>query len=53
MEHVYVFDYSTSSIYHFTINEDEDIEDIMRDKDLRLDDCYYMTSESPIDIKEL
>jgi hypothetical protein len=32
---------------------DEDIEDIMRDKGLRLDDCYYMTSESPIDIKEL
>lgn len=29
------------------------IEDIMRDKGLRLDDCYYMTSESPIDIEEI
>ena len=56
MEHVYVFDYCTSSIYHFTVKNDEDIEDIediMRDKGLGLDDCYYMTSESPIDIKEL
>ena len=42
MEYVYVFDYCTSSIYHF-----------MRDKGLRLDDCYYMASESPIDIEEL
>lgn len=39
--------------YHFTVKNDEDIEDIMRDKGLGLDDCYYMTSESPIDIKEL
>lgn len=53
MEHVYVFDYYTSSIYHFTVKNDENIEDIMRDKGLRLDDYYYMTSESPIDIKEL
>lgn len=53
MEHVYVFDYCTSSIYHFTVKNDEDIEDIIRDKSLILDDCYYMTSESPIDIKEL
>lgn len=36
-----------------TVKNDEDIEDIMRDKGLRLDDYYYMTSESPIDIKEL
>ena len=41
MEHVYVFDYCTSSIYHFIV------------KGLRLDDCYYMASESPIDIEEL
>ena len=32
---------------------DEDIEEVMRDKGLRLDDCYYMASESPIDIEEL
>lgn len=50
MEHVYVFDYCTSSIYHFTVKNDEDIEEIMRDKGLRLDDCYYMSSESPIEI---
>lgn len=53
MKHVYVFDYCTSSIYHFTVENDEDIEEVMRDKDLRLDDCYYMASESPIDIEEL
>lgn len=53
MGHVYVFDYCASSIYYFTVKNDEDIEDIMRDKGLILDDCYYMTSESPIDIKEL
>lgn len=48
-----MFDYCTSSIYHFTVNNDEDIEEVMRDKGLRLDDCYYMASESPIDIEEL
>ena len=48
-----MFDYYTSSIYHFTVKNDEDIEDIMRDKGLGLDDCYYMASESPIDIEEL
>lgn len=30
-----------------------DIEEVMRDKGLILDDCYYMASESPIDIEEL
>lgn len=53
MEHVYVFDYNAGSIYHFTIENDEDIEEVMRDKGLRLDDCYYMASESSIDIEEL
>lgn len=53
MEHVYIFDYCTSSIYHFTVKNDEDIEEVMRDKGLRLDDCYYMASKSPIDIEEL
>lgn len=53
MEHVYVFDYYTFSIYHFTVKNDEDIEEVMRDKGLILDDCYYMVSESPIDIEEL
>jgi hypothetical protein len=53
MEYVYVFDYFTSSIYHFTVKNDEDIEEAMRDKGLSLDDCYYMASESPIDIEEL
>lgn len=53
MEHIYVFDYSTSSIYHFTINEDEDIEDVLKSKGVKPDDCYYMASESPIDIEEL
>ena len=50
-----VFDkhYCTSSIYHFTAKNDEDIEEVMRDKGLRLDDCYYMASKSPIDIEEL
>jgi hypothetical protein len=52
MEHVYVFDYCTSSIYHFTVKNDEDIEEVMRDKGLSLDN-YYMASESPIDIEEL
>lgn len=37
----------------FTVKNDEDIEEVMRDKGLSLDDCYYMASESPIDIKEL
>ena len=27
MEHVYVFNYCTSSIYHFTVKNDEDIEE--------------------------
>lgn len=36
-----------------TVKNDEDIEEVMRDKGLRLDDCYYMASESPIDIEEL
>lgn len=36
-----------------TVKNDEDIEEVMRDKGLSLDDCYYMTSESPIDIEEL
>lgn len=53
MKHVYVFDYYTSSIYHFTVKNDEDIEEVMRDKGLRLDYCYYMASKSPIDIEEL
>ena len=52
MEHVYVFDYCTSSIYYFTVKNDEDIEEVMRDKSLILDDCYYMASESLIDIEE-
>lgn len=39
--------------YHFTVKNDEDIEEVMRDKGLILDDCYYMASESPIDIEEL
>ena len=37
----------------FTVKNYEDIEEVMRDKGLRLDDCYYMASKSPIDIKEL
>lgn len=53
MKHVYVFDYYTSSIYHFTVKNNEDIEEVMRDKGFSLDDCYYIASESPIDIKEL
>lgn len=36
-----------------TVKNNEDIEEVMRDKGLRLDDCYYMASESPIDIEEL
>ena len=36
-----------------TVKNDEDIEEVMRDKGLILDDCYYMASESPIDIEEL
>lgn len=53
MEYVYVFDYCTSSIYHFTVTNDEDIEDAIKNKGLRIDDCCWMYTNDPIDIEEL
>lgn len=53
MEHVYVFDYCTSSIYHFTVKNDEDIEEVLLDKGIRPWDCDYMVCEVPVDIEEL
>ena len=54
------FDYSALGYPQGVVSEseyaffnDEDIEEVMRDKGLILDDCYYMASESPIDIEEL
>lgn len=53
MEHVYVFDYTNASMYHFTISEDENIEDVLKSKGVKPDDCYWMYTERPITIEEL
>lgn len=54
MFHVYIFDYSDCGIYHCTIENPDEIENILVHKyNFRIKDIYYMISEKELKIQEI
>lgn len=53
MLHVYVLDYTLGEIWHFTCSSDDDIESILEEHKVYPEDCYWLTSEEPLNVKEL
>lgn len=55
-EHLYVFDYNRSKIFHINIpinTQDEDIPNILEEYGLKESECNYMLSEYPRNIIKL
>lgn len=55
-EHLYIFDYNRSKIFHINIpinTQDEDITDILEQYGLKESECNYMLSEYPLNIIKL
>lgn len=55
-EHLYVFDYNRSKIFHINIpinTQDEDIPDVLEQYGLKESECNYMLSEYPLNIIKL
>lgn len=55
-EHLYVFDYNRSKIFHINIpinTLDEDIPNILEEYGLKESECNYMLSEYPLNIIKL
>lgn len=54
VEYLYVFDYTTGSIYQIDISGDErEAEEIIGSKGLRSDDCLFMYSGKELTIEKL
>lgn len=54
MEYLYVFDYTSCSIYQIDVTSDErETEKILSSKGLKADDCYVMYSEKELTIEKL
>lgn len=53
-EYLYVFDYTTGSIYQIDVSGDErEAEEIISSKGLKSDDCLFMYSEKELTIEKL
>lgn len=55
-EHLYVFDYNRSKIFHINIpinTQDEDVPNILEEYGLKESECNYMLSEYPRNIIKL
>ena len=55
-EHLYVFDYNRSKIFHINIpinTQDEDVPNILEEYGLKENECNYMLSEYPRNIIKL
>lgn len=55
-EHLYVFDYNRSKIFHINIpinTQDEDVPNILEEYGLKESECNYMFSEYPRNIIKL
>lgn len=55
-EHLYVFDYNRSKIFHINIpinTQDEDVPNILEEYGLKESECNYMLSEYPCNIIKL
>lgn len=55
-EHLYIFDYNRSKIFHINIpinTQDEDITDILEQYGLKESECNYMLSKYPLNIIKL
>jgi len=54
VEYLYVFDYTTGSIYQIDVSDDErEAEEIIGSKGLRSDDCLFMYSGKELTIEKL
>lgn len=53
MLHVYVLDYTLGEIWHFTCNDDADIDNILESNHISSNSCYWMTTEREVKIQEL
>lgn len=53
MEHIYIFDYNTGSIYHGKLLPDENPEDFLTKNGLCHSDCTIMITDSEKEIEEL
>ena len=43
--YIYVFEYSTGTVYRFGINRDQDPVNVLTDYGFGVGDCHYMVTE--------
>ena len=53
MGHIYIFDYTTGSIYHGKLLPDEYPEDFLSKRGIKHEDCITMITDSEKEIEEL